>query len=137
MRNHASCDRLAAAVVVVVADALALADLHARLGVVSRCGTHALLDLAGHSQESLLDVAGVLRGGLKEGDSEAVSELLRWLSVTGGEAKAAACWSWHMTREPQAAMMVFLTFATVYSTTFLSVISLLLPTSSLLTPSVA
>ncbi len=29
------------------------------------------------------------------------------------------------------------TFATVYSTTFLSVMSLLLPTSSLLTPSVA
>lgn len=76
MKNHASCSRLAAAIVVVVADALALADLHARLGVVSRCGAHALLDLAGHGQEGLLDVAGVLCGGLEEGDSEAVGELL-------------------------------------------------------------
>ena len=72
-----SSSSLAAAVIVVVADALALANLHAGLGVVSRRGTHALLDLAGHGQESLLDVAGVLRRGLEEGDAEAVGELLR------------------------------------------------------------
>lgn len=30
---------------------------------------HALLDLAGHGKESLLDIAGVLGGGLEEGDA--------------------------------------------------------------------
>lgn len=69
--------RLAAAVVRVVADALALADLYAGLGVVGGCGAHALLDLAGHGEESLLDVAGVLGRGLEEGDSEGVGKFLR------------------------------------------------------------
>ena len=55
--------------------ALALADLHSGL-VVDGGVAHALLDLAGHGEESLLDVAGVLGGGLEEGDSEAVCELL-------------------------------------------------------------
>jgi len=55
--------------------ALALADLHGGL-VVDGGVTHALLDLAGHGEESLLDVAGVLGGGLEEGNSEAVCELL-------------------------------------------------------------
>jgi hypothetical protein len=55
--------------------ALALADLHGGL-VVDGGVTHALLDLAGHGEESLLDVAGVLGGGLEEGDAEAVCELL-------------------------------------------------------------
>lgn len=55
--NHS---RLAAAVVVIVADALALANLYAGLSVVGGCGSHALLDLAGHGEESLLDVAGIL-----------------------------------------------------------------------------
>jgi hypothetical protein len=55
--------------------ALALADLHGGL-VVDGGVAHALLDLAGHGEESLLDVAGVLGGGLEEGDSEAVCELL-------------------------------------------------------------
>lgn len=68
--------RLAAAVAVVVADALALADLYAGLGVVGGCGAHALFDLAGHGEESLLDVAGVLGRGLEEGDSEGVGEFL-------------------------------------------------------------
>lgn len=30
---------------------------------------HALLDLAGHGKESLLDIAGVLGRGLEEGDA--------------------------------------------------------------------
>jgi len=55
--------------------ALALADLHRRLVVDGRVA-HPLLDLAGHGQEGLLDVTGVLGGGLKEGDAEAVCELL-------------------------------------------------------------
>ena len=55
---------------------MALADLHARLGVVGCGGSHALLDLAGHGQEGLFNVAGVLGGGLEEGDAEAVSEFL-------------------------------------------------------------
>ncbi|KAK1253912.1 hypothetical protein MKX07_001989 [Trichoderma sp. CBMAI-0711] len=59
-----------------VADALALADVHAGFRVVGRRGAHALLDLASHGQESLLNVAGVLGGGLEEGDAQAVSELL-------------------------------------------------------------
>jgi hypothetical protein len=67
---------LAAAVVGRRANALALTDLHARLGVVGCGSTHALLDLAGHGQESLLDIAGVLGGSLEEWDSEAVGELL-------------------------------------------------------------
>ena len=54
---------------------LALADLHGGL-VVDGGVAHALLDLAGHGEEGLLDVAGVLGGGLEEGDSEAVCELL-------------------------------------------------------------
>ena len=40
--------------------ALALADGHRRLVVDGR-GAHALLDLAGHGQEGLLDVGGALR----------------------------------------------------------------------------
>lgn len=68
--------RLAAAVVGVGADALALADLDGGFRVVGGGGAHALLDLAGHGQESLLDVAGVLGRGLEEGDSQAVSKLL-------------------------------------------------------------
>ena len=59
--------------------ALALADLHGGL-VVDGGVAHALLDLAGHGEESLLDVAGVLGGGLEEGDSEAVCELL-WKKI--------------------------------------------------------
>lgn len=59
---------------------LSCSDLYC--GFVVRCGsTHALLDLAGHGQESLLDVGGVLGGGLEEGDAEAVSEFLRLISV--------------------------------------------------------
>lgn len=68
---------LAAAVVGGRSNALALADLHAGLGVVGCCGAHALLDLAGHGQESLLDVAGVLGGSLKERNSQAVGEFLQ------------------------------------------------------------
>ncbi len=55
---------------------MARADLHVRLGVVRRRAAHALLDLARHGKESLLDVAGVLGRGLEEGDSQAVGEFL-------------------------------------------------------------
>jgi len=55
---------------------LALSDRYCRL-VVDGCGAHALLDLAGHGQEGLLDVGSALGGGLQERDSEAVSELLK------------------------------------------------------------
>lgn len=68
--------RLAAAVVGRRANTLALTDLHTRLGVVGCGGAHALLDLTGHGQESLLDVAGVLGRGLEEGDTQAVGEFL-------------------------------------------------------------
>jgi hypothetical protein len=50
--------------------------LHIRLGVVRRRAAHALLDLACHSQESLLNVAGILGRGLKEGNAQAVGEFL-------------------------------------------------------------
>lgn len=59
-----------------------MADLHAGLGVVGCGGAHALLNLAGHGQESLLDVAGVLGGSLEERDSQAVGEFLRVVSIT-------------------------------------------------------
>lgn len=70
-----SSHRLAAAGVGRRANALSLADLHGgfRVGGGS---AHALLDLAGHGQESLFDVAGVLCGGLEERNAEAVSEFL-------------------------------------------------------------
>lgn len=55
---------------------MALANLHTGLGVVGGCGTHALLDLAGHGQERLLDVASVLGRSLEERNAQAVGELL-------------------------------------------------------------
>lgn len=67
---------LAAAVAGAGRYAVAGADLDVWLGVVGGGGPHALLDLPGHGQESLLDVAGVLGRGLEEGDAQAVGELL-------------------------------------------------------------
>ena len=69
--------RLAAWAAVVVAHALAGADLDALLGCVRRVGTHALLDLASHGEESLLDVGGRLGGCLEEGNSKAVGKFLQ------------------------------------------------------------
>lgn len=56
--------------------ALALSDLHRGLVVDGRVA-HALLDLAGHGEEGLLDVLRVLRRRLEEGDAEGVCEFLR------------------------------------------------------------
>lgn len=58
------------------------ADLDTRLRVGCRLRTHPLLDLAGHGQESLLDIGGILGRGLEEGNSEAVGELLMCMSET-------------------------------------------------------
>lgn len=55
---------------------MAGADLDIGLRVARRCGAHPLLDLPGHGQEGLFDIAGVLGGGLEEWDSEAVGEFL-------------------------------------------------------------
>ena len=57
-------------------DAVARTHLDTGLGVGRGLGTHTLLDLAGHGQESLLNVGGVLGRGLEEGDAQAVGELL-------------------------------------------------------------
>lgn len=54
---------------------LSLSDLYRWL-IIRSCGTHSLLDLAGHGQEGLFDVAGVLGRGLEEWDTQAVGELL-------------------------------------------------------------
>ena len=54
---------------------LTLSDLHSGL-VVDGGVAHALLDLACHGQEGLLDVAGVLGRCLEEWDAQAVCELL-------------------------------------------------------------
>jgi hypothetical protein len=97
-------------------DALPRTDVDLLL-VLLRRAAHALLDLARHRQERLLDVGCVLGRRLEEGDAEAVCELLLWSAVELSIQKRA--------------------LAVVYSTTFLSVMSDLLPTSSLLTPSVA
>ena len=51
-------------------------DVHAGLGVACGRAAHALLDLARHRQEGLLDVARVLGRGLEEGDAQAVGEFL-------------------------------------------------------------
>jgi hypothetical protein len=59
-----------------------LTNRHCGLGV-GGCGSHALLDLAGHGKESLLDIGGALRGGLEEGDAEAVCEFLLLLLDDG------------------------------------------------------
>lgn len=70
-------DALAAAAGRVVGDAVAGGDVDAGFRVVGGDGAaHALLDLAGHGKESLLDVASVLGGGLEEGNAQAVGELL-------------------------------------------------------------
>jgi hypothetical protein len=74
-------DCLAAATSTTGLYALSLADLHGGL-VVDGGVAHALLDLACHGKESLLDVAGILGGGLEEWDAEAVCELLLCASVT-------------------------------------------------------
>lgn len=111
---------LAAATARAALDALALPDGDCGLGV-GGCGSHALLDLAGHGQESLLDVGGALRRCLEEWNAKTVCEFL--LCVSSVQLFGSS-------RDNR-------TFATVYSTTFLSAISDLLPTSSLLTPSVA
>lgn len=55
---------------------MAGANLYGGFRVVRGRATHALLDLAGHGQESLLDVAGVLCRGFKEGDAQAVGKFL-------------------------------------------------------------
>ena len=60
--------------------ALTLANLDIGLVVNGGC-THSLLDLACHGQERLLDVRGVLGGGLKERYAEAVRKLLETLSA--------------------------------------------------------
>lgn len=73
-KNRASL--LAAAAAGRRRDAVAGTNLDAGLGVRGGLGTHALLNLAGHGQESLLDVGGVLGRGLEEGDAQAVGELL-------------------------------------------------------------
>ena len=76
-RTQAAC--LAAATSTARLHTLTLADLYGWLVVDGRV-THALLDLAGHGQEGLLDVACVLGGGLEKWDAEAVCELLRDIS---------------------------------------------------------
>lgn len=67
--------RLAAATCGSGLDTLALANLHGGL-VVDGGRSHALLDLSGHCQESLLDIRCVLGRSFEEGDSEAVGEFL-------------------------------------------------------------
>jgi hypothetical protein len=67
--------RLAAAATRSGLHALSCADLYRGL-VVSGRRAHPLLDLAGHGEEGLLDVASVLGRGLQEWDAKAVSEFL-------------------------------------------------------------
>ena len=55
---------------------LALSNLHCRL--VVRCGRpHPLFNLASHCQESLLNVARILRGRLKERNAQRISKFLQ------------------------------------------------------------
>jgi len=66
--------------------------LHGGLVVDGRVA-HALLDLAGHGQEGLLDVAGVLGRGLEEGDAEAVCEFLFIQHISTIVAVTRATWA--------------------------------------------
>ena len=59
--------------------------------VSSDAAAHALLDLAGHGQEGLLDVAGVLGRRLEEGDAEAVGEFLGGVSVPSTSPSHGGC----------------------------------------------
>jgi hypothetical protein len=68
---------LAAAAVLLLADARAGSYMDARLGVGRRCSAHVFLDLAGHGQKGLFDIAGVLGRCFEEGDAKAVGEFLR------------------------------------------------------------
>lgn len=109
-------------------NALALANLHSWLVVDSR-SAHAFLDLPRHCQKSLLDIRSVLRRGFQERDPKAVGEFLNQQHIASIT---------HSARNEESHTKVWPhTLATVYSTTFLSSISLLFPTRSLLTPSVA
>lgn len=68
---------LAASAGLVVGNAVAGLHVNVRFRVVCvDAAAHPLLDLAGHGQERLLDVAGILCGCLEEGDAEAVGKLL-------------------------------------------------------------
>jgi hypothetical protein len=79
---------LAAATTRSALHALSLSDWNCWLGV-GGCGSHALLDLAGHGQESLLYIGGTLCGGLEERNAEAVCELLLVLLDSEGDYRAA------------------------------------------------
>lgn len=73
---------------------MTLADLHGRLSVVGGGSAHTLLDLPGHSQESLLDIAGVLGRGLEEWNTQAVGEFLLFVVSKVGPiaiSKVPAC----------------------------------------------
>lgn len=68
---------LAAPARLVVRDAVAGSDVDASFRVISsNTAAHPLLDLTGHCEESLFDVASILGRGLEEGDTKAVGELL-------------------------------------------------------------
>jgi hypothetical protein len=108
-------------------NALTLSNLHRRLAVIDGRRTHPFLDLPRHGQESLFDIRCVFGRGLEEGDAQAVSEFLLGSQLI---------YLLLVIRWMPAGVNIY-TFATVYSTTFLSDISLLFPTKSLLTPSVA
>ena len=71
---------------------MALTHLDARLGVVGRRRAHALLDLARHGQEGLLDVAGVLGRRFEEGNAQAVGELLFAPSASISHGKEVETW---------------------------------------------
>jgi hypothetical protein len=66
---------LAAAAAGAALHTLSLSDGHSGL-VVDGCGTHALLNLAGHGQERLLNIGCTLRRRFQEGNAKAVRKFL-------------------------------------------------------------
>lgn len=93
---------------------------------------HPLFYFCSHGHERLLHVGGVLGTRLQEGDAQRVCELL----ARGGERRGEAGVRGGRPRAPGGPARP-LTLAVVLSTTFLVVRSLLLPTRSLLTFSLA
>lgn len=71
--------RLAAVVTATCLHTLSLPNLYCWL-IVCGGSTHSLLNLTGHCKESLLNVAGILGRGLKEWNTETVSEFL-WAPI--------------------------------------------------------
>jgi len=77
-KGQKSKDSLAASSIGLCRQLLTCSDLDVLVGSSGgHCGsTHAILDLLGHSHESLLDIGGTLGRGLKERNGQLIGKFL-------------------------------------------------------------